>query len=48
MLLTKESELSLKKRTPTTTLVYLILNCQQVIKSFKTDLLNIISDSFGI
>ena len=42
----KKSVLSLRQSK--TTVVFLHSNCLQVLKSFLTDLLNIIFDDFGI
>ena len=44
----KESVMSLKKQNNIITLVFLLLNCPQVLKSSMTDLLNIIFGDLGI
>jgi len=47
MLLMKESVSSFKENN-NTTFVYLLSNCRQVLKIFKTNPLNIIFDDFSI
>ena len=47
MLLMKESVLSFEEKN-NTTLTYLLSNCRQALKSFRTNPLNIIFDDFNI